>query len=256
MTVVCHVKWMMPVLLVPVMLAGCASSRGTGPTVKREIAYTFTAEQQAALRAADERSYVIQAGDVLSVRDLLNELLEQDQILVLPDGSASFYGLDQVRVAGMTLRQLDELLTTEYAKEFRDPRVTVAVRQLGGTDVYVLGEVPDPGAYKWSPSGFNIMSAIAQAGGFASGADQGSVVLVRASAQGYLCREIDLRAFAEGRSFDPAILDVKPRDIIYVSRTAIGDFAAFTKGLVENVMTYTGLAVDLKYITASDPFRR
>jgi protein involved in polysaccharide export with SLBB domain len=237
-------------------LGGCGGAAATGPAVRREMTVAFTAEQQEQLRQVDQRSYVIHAGDVLSVKDLLNETLEQESILVLPDGSATFFGLDQVRVAGMTLRELDNLLTAEYAKEFRDPKVTVAVRQIGSSEIYILGEVVDPGAYKWTPTGFSLLSVIAQAGGFTNVADQGSVVLVRASSQGYLCREIDLRTVADGRSFDPVILDVRPRDVIYVSRTKIGDFAVFTKGLVESLLTYTGVAVDIKYLMSGDTFRR
>ncbi len=99
----------------------------------------------------------------------------------------------------MTLGQLNELLNQEYGKEFRDPKVTVAVRALGASDVYVLGEVRNPGAYPIPEYGFTAMAAVAKAGGFAPGADKGSVVLVRVTAQGYMCRELDLSNFAAGR---------------------------------------------------------
>ncbi len=44
--------------------------------------------------------------------------------------------------------------------------------------------------------------------------------------------------------------------MIYVSRTAIGNFAAFTSGLVSSLLQYTQFAVDVKYITEGDVIRR
>jgi len=237
------------------VLAGCGSV-STGPAVRREASVAFTAEQREAMKAIDERDYLIRRGDVLAVRDLFNAVLNQDNVLVLPDGSATFFGLPQARIVSMTLGQLNDFLNREYAKEFRDPKVTVAVRELGASDVYVLGEVRAPGAYPIPEYGFTAMAAVAKAGGFAAGADKGAVVLVRVTAQGYMCRELDLSGFASGKTFDPDVIDIRPYDVIYVSRSAIGDFAAFTTGLITSLIQYTQLAVDVKYITAGDVFRR
>lgn len=238
-----------------VLVAGCAGVGG-GPAVKREASVAFTAEQREAMRQIDERDYLIRRGDELQVRDLFNEVLNQDSVLVLPDGSATFFGLGPLKVVGVTMAELNMLLNQEYAKEFRDPKVTVAVRQLGASDVYVLGEVRVPGAYQIPEYGFTAMAAVAKAGGFAPGADKGSVVLVRVTQQGYMCRELDLSGFASGRSFDPAVIDIRPYDVIYVSRTAIGDFAAFTSNVISSLLQYTQLAVDLRYITSENAFRR
>lgn len=237
------------------VLTGCGSV-ATGPAVKREATVAFTAEQRETMDAIDKRDYLIRRGDVLAVRDLFNEVLNQDNVLVLPDGSATFFGLDQVRVVSMSLGQLNEYLNREYAKEFRDPKVTVAVRELGARDIYVLGEVRTPGSYPIPEYGFTALAAVAMAGGFAPGADKGSVVLVRVTDQGYMCRELDLSGFASGRTFDPSVVDIRPYDVIYVSRTAIGNFAAFTTSLVTSLLQYTQLAVDVKYILEGDVFRR
>jgi len=241
--------------ILSIVTAGCGSV-SSGPAVKREMAVAFTDEQKSAIQAVDTRAYLIRRGDVLMVRDMFNDVLNQDAVLVLPDGSASFFGLNPVRIAGMTIAEVDDLLTLEYGKEFRDPRISVAMRELGSTEVYVMGEVAQPGRYPIPKGGFSVLAAVANAGGFANGADKGAVVLVRVTEQGYLCREIDLSNFAAGRTFDPAIMDLQPYDVLYVSRTAIGDFAAFTDGLITSLLSFTQLAVDVKYITEGDVFRR
>jgi hypothetical protein len=71
-----------------------------------------------------------------------------------------------------------------------------------------------------------------------------------------MCRELDLSGFASGKTFDPAVIDIRPYDVIFVARTAIGDFASFTTNLISSLLQYTQLAVDIKYITAGDAFRR
>lgn len=101
-----------------------------------------------------------------------------------------------------------------------------------------------------------MLAAIAMAGGFEKGADKGSVILVRVTSGGYLCREIDLSNFASGVAFDPIVADLQPYDVIWVERTAIGDFAAFTSTLITSLLSYTQLAVDVKYVTEGNVIRR
>ncbi len=237
------------------ILSGC-SGAAMGPAVKREMTLGFSPEQQARMQALDKREYLIRRGDTLGVQDMFNEQLNQDSVLVLPDGRASFFGLDQIMVAGLTLSELDDVLTRAYAKEFREPRIAVSVRELGANDVYVLGEVERPGAYEIPGAGFSVVAALALAGGFTKYADKGSVVLVRVTPQGYLFRELNLAGFAAGKGFDPALIDLQSYDVIYVSRSAIGDFAAFTDGLIRNLLQYTQLAVDMRYILDGNLIRR
>lgn len=236
-------------------MAGCGSV-SQGPAVRREMNIMFTPEQRQVIEATDNAGYLIRRGDVLAVRDLFNDVLNQEQVLVLPDGSASFFGLDPMRVAGLTLVDIDRHLTEEYAKEFRDPKLTVGVKELGGSDIYVLGEVRQPGRYELPSEGFSLLAAIAMAGGFDKSAKRGAVVLVRVTPGGYMCREIDLSNFENGVAFDPLVADLQPYDVIWVSRTAIGDFAAFTSGLVTSLLSYTQLAVDVKYVTEGNVIRR
>jgi protein involved in polysaccharide export with SLBB domain len=242
-------------LLALSLLSGCGRE-SMGPAVKREMSIAFTPEQREAVSAAENSGYLIRRGDTLEVSDLFNAVLNQQEVLVLPDGMASFFGLGPLRVAGLTMTAVDSLLTAEYGKEFRDPRLTVAMRKLGNTNVYVLGEVRQPGRYELPREGFSLLAAIAQAGGFDRGADRGSVVLLRMTQSGYLCREIDLSNLSAGVVFDPIVADLQPYDVVYVSRSAIGDFASFTSLLVTSLLQYTQLAADLKYAAEGNVFRR
>ena len=53
--------------------------------------------------------------------------------------------IGSVRVAGRTIDEITDELTTRYAKELVQPQVTVAVKEYSGLKVYVGGEVNTPG---------------------------------------------------------------------------------------------------------------
>ncbi|MFO7653992.1 MAG: polysaccharide biosynthesis/export family protein [Candidatus Krumholzibacteriia bacterium] len=242
------------VFLTPILLGGCGTS--PGPAVRDEYLVDFTPEQKAQLQQIEEQDYVIRRGDVLAVRDMFHEQIDQEAVLVLPDGSAGLFGIGQVRVAGLTLNRLGEMLTGLYAREYRDPRVTVAVRELGSNEVFVMGEVASPGSYPIPYGGFSVLGVIALAGGFGSHANSDEVVLVRITPQGYMCRKLDVQHIDRAGTVAAAITDLQPFDVVYVPRTAIGDFAAFTESVFGSLLTYGQLAANLKYVTGGETFWR
>lgn len=230
-------------------VVGCGSAKG--PAISHEAVVPFTEEAKQRFLEAQGSFYRVQRGDILAVfftdRDL-NELLKQPEVIVLPDGSANFRGLDRLEVAGRTIAYVDSVLTAYYGQKFREVDLSVIVAKSVGLQVYVLGEVAHPDLYSVPPNGFTVMGAIARAGGFQDGADRGSVTLIRLTPEGYLCREMDLSAIRKGLVFDPALADLRSYDIIYVSRTVLGDFAAFSRDVVQGLSHYTGLVLDVRAI--------
>jgi polysaccharide export outer membrane protein len=230
-------------------LAGCGSA--PGPGVRHEAMVPFSPAERDLFLAAQGDFYRIQRGDLLGVFFIdkdLNQQLKQPEVLVLPDGSASFIGVDRLEVAGRTVVQLDSTLTARYGQSLRDVDLSVVVTKSAGIQVYVLGEVRNPDLYSVPAHGFTVMGAIARAGGFQDGADRGSVTLIRLTPEGYLCREMNLAAIRKGLAFDAALADLRSYDIIYVSRSALGDFAAFSRDVVQALSHYTGLVLDVRAI--------
>ena len=77
---------------------------------------------------------------------------DQDQLsglyTVEADGSFAFPPLGRIAVDGMTLRSLEELLTTRLADgHLRDPRVRATMETLRSRRVFVIGEVANPGVF-------------------------------------------------------------------------------------------------------------
>jgi protein involved in polysaccharide export with SLBB domain len=225
-------------------LGGCASSRGL--IVKREVTLPFNEEQRQSLQTATAMPYRIQRGDLMSIHFLYSENYKQPEVTVLPDGSSSFIGLDRVPVAGLTVDQLDSLLTARYSQFIRDPDLTVVVDKSVGRQVYVLGEVKTPGIFNLPVGGAGLLGAVALAGGFTDQAAKGSVVLLRVTPDGYICREVDLAAMASGRNVASALFDLQAYDVVLVPRTAIGDFAVFARDFAASMLSFTRLVFDLR----------
>lgn len=93
---------------------------------------------------------------------------DQDQLsglyAVEADGSFAFPPLGRIAVDGMTLRSLEELLTTRLADgHLRDPRVRAAMETLRSRRVFVIGEVANPGVFPLLGE-MTLMEALATAG--------------------------------------------------------------------------------------------
>ena len=112
-------------------------------------------------RAVD--GYRVQPGDILTI-SVWKEQDLQGEILVRPDGGLSFPLAGDVNADGKTTQELTEALAVKLKRFIPDPVVTVAVKQIGGNRVYVLGKVNRPGEFMFSKP-VDVMQALALAGG-------------------------------------------------------------------------------------------
>jgi len=113
-------------------MAGCTRALSTKPLQAEpqvvESLHRYTKE------------YVLEAGDSLDVVVYRNPELSR-QALIRSDGVISLPILGDVKVAGMTTRQLDDLLAERLRARLVNPEVTVSVTNAREPMVYVVGEV-------------------------------------------------------------------------------------------------------------------
>lgn len=107
--------------------------------------------------------YRVQPGDILTI-SVWKERDLQGDILVRPDGGVSFPLAGDVDADGKTTQELTDALAAKLKRFIPDPVVTVAVKQIGGNRVYVLGKVSRPGEFMFSKP-VDVMQALALAGG-------------------------------------------------------------------------------------------
>lgn len=241
-------------LTLPLLLSGCGSARG--PLVRTEV-LPYTEEQAAARQEAQGARYRIRAGDMLRVAFKYDEELNQDRVVVLPDGYITLSGLDtSVPVAGLTINEVDDHLTSIFAEDMRDPVISVAVTELAALEVYVLGDVNRPGLYKVPQNGVGVLQTIALAGGFTDDAKTSQTVIMRVGEDGFYTRIIDLSNIAEAGIQDLALLDVQPYDIVYVPRSTLGDVSYLSKAVFGSLSSVTGIFWDVYAILNLDKIDR
>ncbi len=130
--------------------------------------------------AADTDSppaYHIQPGDVLQV-SVWKEQDLQSEVLVRPDGAFSFPLAGDVDTRGKSVEELRTELTSRLKRYIPDPVVTIAVRQIVGNRIFVLGQVNRPGDFQFSRP-VDVMQALSMAGGTTSFAALNDIVILR-----------------------------------------------------------------------------
>ncbi|WP_101758717.1 polysaccharide biosynthesis/export family protein [Oceanicoccus sp. KOV_DT_Chl] len=125
-----------------------------------------------------ESSYKINPGDILRV-DVWNEESLTREIAVQPDGYISFPLAGSIKVGGNTSPAAEAAIAEALGKYLKDtPTVTVAVQQLLGNKIYVLGKVNRPGEYPINrPT--DVMQALAMGGGLNAFAAENSINVLR-----------------------------------------------------------------------------
>lgn len=150
------------------------------------------------------------------------------EFVVGPDGHISFPLIGDVLAAGKTLAELDVEITEKLKEYVIDPQVAVIVREFAGDQVTVIGEVRNPGIYKFIGK-TRIMDVIAQAQGFTDRAKSASIVIVRESEDPTDAKEnlmvVDIKSILKGKLKNN--IEIQPYDIIYVSRTFVSNAKEF-----------------------------
>lgn len=126
--------------------------------------------------------YALQPGDLLGVTVYQEDELNRE-VLVRPDGGISFPLAGDIRVAGLSAAAVKNVLEQRLDQYIPESNVTVAVLQISGNQVFVVGKVNRPGAYPlYRP--LDVMQALALAGGAAQFADLDNIRILRRESSG------------------------------------------------------------------------
>ena len=122
-------------------------------------------------------AYRLQPGDIMTV-SVWKETELQTDVLVRPDGGFSFPLAGDVDAVGKTVEDIRLVLVDRLKRYIPNPVVTVAVKQIGGNRIYVVGRVNHAGDFPLS-SPLDVMQAIALAGGATPFAAINDIVILR-----------------------------------------------------------------------------
>jgi polysaccharide export outer membrane protein len=192
-----------------------------------EIAEPAIAVQEPASEG-EEREYYLDVGDVLDISVWQIPDLSKPEVIVRPDGKISFPLIGDIKAEGLTLTQLDNIITEKLKLYVKTPEVSIMIRRFGeqANKVVILGEIPVPGVYKFSgpPS---ITELIASAGGYSKYAVLNSIMVIRGDVKTKpeVIRVNFAQIIKSGRLTENIFL--KPNDIVYVPRSFIGNVNTF-----------------------------
>ncbi|MFN2308938.1 MAG: polysaccharide biosynthesis/export family protein [Gammaproteobacteria bacterium] len=108
-------------------------------------------------------AYLIEPGDVLEISVWREEDLTKP-VIVRPDGGLSFPLVGNIQASGKSVEQLQTEVGERLKKFIPDPSVTVAIQQLSGNKVYVIGKVNKPGEFPVTRR-VDVVQALSMAGG-------------------------------------------------------------------------------------------
>ncbi len=121
--------------------------------------------------------YAVQPGDVLTITVWKEQDLTGD-VLVRPDGGLSFPLVGDLTASGKTVSELRKEVVERLQRYLPNPVVTVAVKQIGGNTIYVVGKVQHPGEFPFVRAP-DVMQALSLAGGTTPYASLNSIVILR-----------------------------------------------------------------------------
>jgi protein involved in polysaccharide export with SLBB domain len=200
-------------------------------------------EMPAVSRMQEPAEYRIQPGDELDIKFFYTPELNQT-VTVRPDGKVSLQLIDEVEAAGLTPAELDGRITPRYAKEVKEPAITVAVKTFAGRKVYVGGEVGKPGLLDLQP-GMTALQAVINAGGFLNTAKPEAALVVRtAITQAPTPIRINLSQAVNGEA-TRGDMPLQSQDIVYVPKTFIAEANVFVDQYIRGLLMFNGWGFSL-----------
>ena len=173
----------------------------------------------------DEPAYRFYPGDEIDVAVTSAPELNK-QVTVGPDGRISLPLLQPIMAADRNIEELQAMVSQAYASQLLRPDVIISLRQAAPMQLFVGGEVTNPGVFPMVGD-LDALRAVMLAGGFRPTARRNEVVIIRRGREGRpMMRTVNLlRALS-----DPAHADLVPLrrfDIIYVPRTRVSEAGLF-----------------------------
>jgi protein involved in polysaccharide export with SLBB domain len=124
-------------------------------------------KRQLVVDVEDVMSVVLEEGDMLRIVVLNDPLLSMEQALVNKGGAILHNVLRELRVAGKTLKEAQEMIHNILAEDYLvDPAVTLTITEYAKYEFSVMGEVRQTGTYSLPrDKKIDVAQAISMAGG-------------------------------------------------------------------------------------------
>jgi polysaccharide export outer membrane protein len=127
------------------------------------ILLLMTALQAAPAATTDPAHYIVGPNDVLTIT-VFNQPQLSGKFVVESDGTLAFPLLGRVAVGGLSIRAVEDEMRRRLAAGYvKDPHVSVMMEQYHSQQIFVMGEVRQPGSLQFTGS-MTLIEALARVG--------------------------------------------------------------------------------------------
>jgi protein involved in polysaccharide export with SLBB domain len=180
--------------------------------------------------------YVVEPGDTLTLRFERNPELNEDNLVVRPDGMISPQLISEVKVGGLTPAAISAELQQHYVK--------VGVKSFTSQRISIAGEVTTPGVQPLL-HGLTLSQAIHHAGGFLKTANREQVVVIRHHQDGSVTgHAVDLEAMEVGEKPEQDVT-LQALDQVFVPKTQIANINVLVEQYIRNNIPVNSLGIGI-----------
>ena len=192
--------------------------------------------------------------DIINMNKRSNIMMSNNGLATVPsnkyvvyeDGSILLPLLNSVQVKGLTIKELNHMLTSKYKKFLKSPYVRTSIKN---HKVYVLGEVSKRGVVPLEGESISVIEAIARSGGLTDHALRSHIRVISEENGKYIMQTLNFNNFSTLNSRN---LMLKNNSIVYIEPkntkavyVAINDYLPILKAIASTLSTF----VNIKFLT-------
>jgi polysaccharide export outer membrane protein len=192
------------------------------------------------IKSQSMSEYKVGPGDILKIVFWKQFSADEYEVLIRPDGTLSLFMVDDLPVGGLTLPELDRLLTEKLRRYFKNPRIDITIKEFHSQEVMILGAINSlprqptgPGVYVLTKP-TKIVELLTIAGGPLPTANLKKVTVTRKNGT-TLSVNLYKAIFQSNASED---IPIYPGDSIFVPETSEGMSKVYVFGEVKNPGIY------------------
>ena len=165
-------------------LVSCASAGGTKDGVYVQLPKNTNGSSEAEIlenisQLQNSDAYLLQPGDLLEVTVFKEDDMSR-VARINTNGTITFPLVGIVKVSDCSLAEAEKILTENLKRYFKNPQVSILIKEYANNTVYVLGQVKKPSSLKIPPEkNLTVLEAITSAGGFTDIANTSKVKVLR-----------------------------------------------------------------------------
>lgn len=195
--------------------SGCADT----PTKTTTDTVPVTSEVSKGIaQVRQSSSYTLQPGDLVEIKVFMED--DMDRTLRISSGGSITYPLvGNIQIAGYTIEQAENRMNDALRTYFKNPQVSMLIKEYGNKNVYVLGQVAKPASIEIPPEKpLTVLEAITSAGGFTDVAAVSKVRVLRMEDGKQKTIDVDVTQITKqgNKSMDIAL---QPGDVVFVPQS-------------------------------------